>query len=333
MATRVAVDAMGGDDAPGVVVEGAIRAAREHPDRVELLLFGPEATVQAELDGRDTDGLPLTVVDAPEVIGMAESPSAALKSKPNSSIHRGVGAHKQGHADAFVSAGNTGAVMAAALFISGRLPGVHRPTLPGYFPTTKGMAIVLDVGANVDVRAEHLVQFAQMGRIFVERVLGTENPSVALINVGEESKKDTEAVKEAHELLSARDDLRFIGNIEGRDLFHHGADVVVCDGFVGNIMLKLGESFSTVLPQLIRQEIGRQGLGEQEAGLVGKVLHGALNRFNYENYGGVPLLGVDGNVLIGHGGSTPRAIEQMIVRACELVEQNVTGQIADALAD
>lgn len=325
---------MGGDDAPAVVVEGAVRAVRAAPDRLHVLLFGPEHTVRAELDRHDADGLPLSIVDAPEVIEMAESPAVALKSKPHSSIHRGLGAHKQGHADAFLSAGNTGAVMAASLFICGRLPGVLRPTLPGYFPTPEGTCIVLDVGANVDVKPEHLVQFAQMGRVFVERVLGTENPTVALMNVGEEPSKGTEDVKEAYQRLAALGEsgaLHFTGNIEGRDLFRHQADVVVCDGFIGNILLKLGESFATVVPQLIRREIGRQGLSEEETAVVGRVLHGALAPFNYENFGGVPLLGVDGNVVVGHGGSSARAVEQMIFRAAEVVEQKVTEQIAAAL--
>lgn len=331
MATRVAVDAMGGDDAPGVVVEGAIRAARTAPERAHLLFFGPEAVVRAEVASQDTTGLGVEIIDAPDVIGMGESPSAALKAKPNSSVHLGLGAVKQGHADAFVSAGNTGAVMAGALFICGRLPGVHRPSLPGYFPTPTGTTLVLDVGANVDVKPEHLVQFAQMGRIFAERVFGVENPTVALVNVGEERGKGTEVVKEAFELLEATEGLNFIGNIEGRDLFNHKADVAVCDGFVGNALLKLGESFATLLPKLIRTEIGRQGLGSDEAEIVGRVLKGALAPFNYENFGAVPLLGVDGNVLIGHGGSTARAVEQMVYRACEVVEQNVTGNIAMAL--
>ncbi len=324
---------MGGDDAPGVVIEGAVQAARVAPERVAVLLVGPEATVRAELARHDTEGLRLDVLDAPEVIGMGESPAAALKGKPNSSIHVGLGAHKRGHADAFVSAGNTGAVMAAALFLCGRLPGVLRPTLPGYFPTTDGMAIVLDVGANVDVKPEHLVQFAQMGRIFVERVQGIANPTVALANVGEEPGKGTEAVKEAYQRLDALGTLNFIGNVEGRDLFHHGADVVVCDGFVGNLMLKLGESFTTVLPQLVRRAMAELRLGEAEAALVGRVLKGALARFDYQVYGGVPLLGVDGNVIIGHGGSTALAVEQMVYRACDLVEENVTGRIAEALSE
>lgn len=332
MATRVAVDAMGGDDAPGVVVEGAVRAVREAPERVQVLLVGQEGAVRAELEKHDVEGLAISVMDAPEVIGMGESPSVALKSKPNSSIHIGIGAHKQGHVDAFVSAGNTGAVMAGGLFICGRLEGVHRPSLPGYFPTPSGTSLVVDVGANVDVKSEHLVQFAHMGSVFAREVFNVADPSVALLNVGEEPSKGTEVVKEAYKKLEAEEGLRFIGNVEGRDLFAHKADVVVCDGFVGNALLKLGESFASILPQLVRQEIGKMELGPNEAVLVGGVMKGAMAPFNYENFGGVPLLGVDGNVLIGHGGSSARAIEQMIYRACDVVEQGVTGKIAEALA-
>jgi glycerol-3-phosphate acyltransferase PlsX len=175
-----------------------------------------------------------------------------------------------------------------------------------------------------------------MGRVFARRVFGVEVPSVGLLNVGEEKGKGTEVVKEAYEALEALDGdghLHFVGNVEGRDLFHHRTDVAVCDGFVGNLLLKLGESFATVLPQLIRREIGRQGLGEAEAAAVGRVLRAAMHPFDHENYGGVPLLGVDGVVLIGHGGSSPRAIEQMILRAAEMVEQGITAKVAEALRE
>ena len=333
MATRVAVDAMGGDRAPTVVVEGAVRAVQENAQRVEIILVGVEDEVNVELQKAGGSDLPISVMNAAEVIDMGESPSAALKSKPDSSIHVGIGAHKQGLVDAFVSAGNTGAVMAAGVFICGRLPGVHRPSLPGYFPTPDGTSIVLDVGANVDVRPEHLVQFAHMGAIFAREAFGVSKPSVALLNVGEEPGKGTEAVKEAYSTLESEQAIRFIGNVEGRDLFAHKADVVVCDGFVGNALLKLGESFASILPQMIKKEIGKQKLGADEATLVGRVIQGALTPFNYENFGGVPLLGVDGNVLIGHGGSTALAIEQMIYRACDIVEQQVTTKIAQALAE
>ena len=242
------------------------------------------------------------MVHASETIGMAESPSAALKSKPDSSIHVGIGAVKRGAADAFASAGNTGAVMATALFGLGRLPGVLRPCLPGYLPTPTGTVVVLDVGANIEVRPEHLVQFAQMGSVFGAFYIGTESPSVALINVGEEPGKGTDLLKETYHLLEETDGIRFVGNVEGRDILQHGADVCICDGFVGNVVLKLAESVATILPQMVRAEIGRQGLGAEQAGLVGGVLKGMLTPFDYQTFGGSPLLGIDGTVVIGHGG-------------------------------
>ena len=203
MAVRVAVDAVGGDHAPGVVVEGAVQALRDSDGDLHVVLVGPEDTIRSLLAEHDTRGLPLDVLDAPEVIGMAESPTTAVKTKTRSSIHVGLGAHKQGAVDAFASAGNTGAVMAASLFILGRLPGVARPALPGYFPTTKSYSIVIDVGANVDSKPEHLAQFAQMGQVYAERVMQREHATVGLLNVGEERGKGNEAAKAAHELIAA----------------------------------------------------------------------------------------------------------------------------------
>lgn len=331
MAVRVAVDAMGGDHAPGVVIDGTVEALAAGGD-IEVVLVGPEDTLRAELGRHDTGGLAIEIVDAPEVIGMAESPAAALKAKPRSSIHVGLGAHKQGAADAFISAGNTGAVMAAAMFLLGRVPGVLRPALPGYFPTVKSYAIVVDVGAIVDAKPEHLVQFAQMGSIYAERGMHRANPTVGLLNVGEEPGKGNEAAKAAYDLLAALDGINFIGNMEGRDIMHHAADVIVCDGFVGNIVLKLGESLATVLPHLIGAEVKKQGLGLDEIGLITRVFGNVTKPFNYEEYGGTPLLGVNGNVLIGHGGSSPRAIARMIRRAAEVARQDVCGATAAALA-
>lgn len=326
---------MGGDAAPGVVVEGAVQALRESDGDLQVLLVGQEASVRAELGRHEADGLPLQVVDAPEVIGMGEAPATALKAKPRSSIHIGLGAHRQGAADAFVSAGNTGAVMAAALFILGRLPGVARPALPGFFPATTGQTVLLvDVGANVDVRPEHLVQFGLMGQIYVERVLERENARVGLLNVGEEPGKGDELAKAAYPLLERAEGLRFIGNVEGRDVMHHAADVVVCDGFVGNVLLKFGESVTTVLPALIRAEVEALGLGGGETGpLLKRVLGSVMRRFSYEEFGGAPLLGVDGSVLIGHGGSSPRAIAQMIRAGAEFARRGVRDHIASALGD
>lgn len=326
---RVALDVMGGDHAPGAVLEGAVEAARAANGDLALLLVGPKDQIADGLARLDTDGLPLHVVDAPDVIAMDESPSAALKSKPQSSIHIGLGAVHAGHADAFASAGNTGAVMGGALVLLGRLAGVSRPALPGLIPTLKGRCILLDVGANMDCKPDQLVQFAHMGRIYAERVLGIESPRVGLLNVGEEPGKGNEATKAAHTLLAELDGFPFVGNVEGRDIMMHAADVVVCDGFVGNTLLKFGESIQTVLPQMIAQALG----GNAEAlGTLKQALGGVAKRFSYEEVGGTPLLGVDGTVVVGHGSSSARAIARMIETAADLVRADVRGTIADALS-
>ncbi len=334
---QVAVDAVGGDHAPGVVIEGAMAALREAGGALEVLLVGPEATVRDALAAHDAGGLALRVVDAPETIGMDEAPGAAVKAKPRSSIHVGLGMVKAGEADAFASAGNTGAVMAAALFGLGRLPGVARPALPTIFPTVNSHCILVDAGANLDCKPEHLAQFAQMGRIYMERVFGREGATVGLLNVGEEPSKGNEAAKAAHRLLAEIDGLPFVGNVEGNGIMQHAADVVVCDGFVGNIVLKLGESVKTVLPQLIGAQVQAQGLGGngggEVAGLLKRVLGGVTRQFSYEEFGGMPLLGVDGAVVIGHGSSSARAIANMIGAAAEVARKDVRGAIAGALVE
>ncbi len=331
MATKVAVDAMGGDAAPAVVVEGAVRAAQASSGAVDLLLFGDREVINAELRRLSAQDLPIAVHHADDVISMSDSPAHAVKTKTQSSIHLGLGALKAGLAHAFVSAGNTGAVMAASLLVLGRLPGVSRPTLVGFYPTTKGFSLLLDVGSNVDCKPEHLVQFAQMGSVYAERILRREEPTVALMNIGEEPGKGNEQAKAAFELLRECEAIRFVGNMEGRDLLHHGADVVVTDGFVGNVLLKFGESITTALPELIVQAMDRLHLNKEQQELVGGVLLEMKRPFNYENYGGAPLLGVAGNVIVGHGGSTARAIEQMIYAGSELARQQVSKAIASAM--
>lgn len=327
---------MGGDHAPSVAVEGAVAAAREARGALEVVLFGPKEEVARELARHETAGLALEVVDAPDVVGMDEAPSAALKAKPRSSIHLGLAAVAQGRADAFASAGNTGAVMAAALMGLGRVEGVARPALPGPFPTTEGRCVLLDVGANMDCRPEHLVQFARMGAVYAERVLGLDRPRVGLLNVGEEPSKGNEAAKAAHALLAAHADLYFVGNVEGRDLMRHVADVVVCDGFVGNVVLKYGESLRDVLPVLVRREVAALGadgsVAGEALGLLERILAGVARRFSYEEFGGTPLLGVAGAVVVGHGGSTARAIARMVAVAAETARQDVAGHLARALA-
>jgi glycerol-3-phosphate acyltransferase PlsX len=329
MPTRIAVDAMGGDDAPEVVVEGAALALRAEDRDVALLLTGPEDTVRPHVELLDRSlQQRITVIDAPDVIGMHESPGTAIKTKKASSIHVGLGLCKAGKAQGFVSAGNTGAVMAGSLFILGRLPGIARPSVIGYFPTLKGTCILLDVGTNVDCKAEHLVQFARMGAVYAREVLGMSEATVGLLNVGEEPGKGNELAKEAYQALHQADGLSFVGNIEGRDVMAHAADVVVCDGFAGNILLKFGESVASILPTMIGAEMMRLGMPAEEQAIVAKALGGVRARFDYKEFGGMPLLGVDGSVLIGHGGSDATAIKNMILAADTMISHKVSERIA-----
>ena len=304
---------MGGDDAPSAVVEGAIQAVRHADEDLQILFVGPEAQIQEVLDAHPAppEGA-FRVVDAPDVIGMGEAPAAAVKQKTNSSIHQGLAAHHDGKADAFVSAGNTGAIMGAAMFILGRIPGVERPSIAGFFPNLRGSSVVLDIGSNVDCKPNHLVQFARMGTIYARRALGNDDPTVGLLNIGEEPGKGDELAKQAYDLLQDTDDVHFTGNVEGGDLLLYAADIIICDGFVGNVLLKFGESMTTVLSEMTQQEMDRQALDAEEQALVTGVLGEVRKHFDPESLGGAPLLGVDGNVLIGHGSSSPDVIEQMV---------------------
>ncbi len=332
MSVRIAVDAMGGDHAPAVTVEGAVQAVRHDAD-LQVLLVGPEADVRAELARHDgADQLPIHVVHAPEVIGMHESPVAAVKQKRQSSIHIGIGAHKAGKADAFLSAGNTGAIMAASLFMLGRLPGVSRPSVIGFFPTVESYCIVLDVGTNVDCKPEHLVEFARMGQVYAQRVMNRETPRVGLLNIGEEESKGDELTKATYRLLKDEARINFVGNIEGRDIMMGSADVVVCDGFTGNALLKFGESVASVLPIMLKKTMGQLGLVAEQQQLVGRVFHEVKKPFDYEEFGGAPLLGVQGHVLIGHGGSSARAIRNLIHSAAAVARQDLAGSIAASFA-
>ena len=330
MPTRIAVDAMGGDDAPDVVVQGASMVLSQTDRDVHLLLTGPQDRVQPLVDALDESiRSRITVVDAPDIIAMDESPAAAIKTKTASSIHVGMGLCKQGKADGFVSAGNTGAVMAGGLFILGRLPGVSRPSVIGYFPTLKGTCILLDVGTNVDCKPEHLVQFARMGAIYAEQVLGVESPRCALLNVGEEPGKGDDLAKAAFNALSEGGGVNFVGNVEGRDIMQHAADVVVCDGFTGNILLKFAESVADILPKMLGAEMHRLAMPPEEQSVVARAFGGVKARFDYREFGGVPLLGVDGTVIIGHGGSDAYAVKNMILAA----DTMITGRVSDLISE
>ncbi|MDE2730765.1 MAG: phosphate acyltransferase PlsX [Bacteroidota bacterium] len=332
MAVRVAVDAMGGDHAPGEVISGAIRAVRQADGDLKVLLYGPEPKLRAVLAAHEPDPR-ISVVHAPDVIGMGEVPVAAVRAKPRSSIHLGLRGHRAGAADAFLSAGNTGAVVAASLFLLKRLSGAKRPSIPSFFPTTAGACILLDVGSNMDSRPEHLVQFARMGSAYARIMAEIEQPRVALLNVGEEPAKGNELVRKAHEMLTAAQDINFVGNVEGQDILHHRAEVIVCDGFVGNVVLKLVESIGTALPRMAEQELDRLEADPAARRVLSRIFKRLRRRFNPADYGGgAPLLGVDGEVFILHGRSSADAVERCIQLAARAARLNLNAAIKEAIA-
>ena len=330
MGTRVALDAMGGDQGPAVNVEGAVTAARELG--LSVLLVGNEEELVQRLQRHSTNGLGLVICNAPEAVGMHESPSAAVRKKKQSSIRVGLELVKRGEADAFISAGNTGAVMATAMITLGPLPGVERPAIALIVPTLRGHSILLDVGANADCKARHLLQFAIMGDIYARQVMGKKSPTVGLLSIGEEESKGNELTREAFKALEEESSLNFTGNIEGREVFGGTADVMVCDGFTGNIALKISESAAEFFTVLLKEELAKGFVGR-----VGAILaRGAFQRFkkrvDYTEYGGAPLLGVRGVCIISHGRSTAKAIKNAIRVAAECVENRVIEHIMEGIA-
>ncbi len=328
---RIVVDAMGGDFAPLNEIEGSIEALRASGNAFEIILVGKKEEMSKHLSGHSAQGLALSVVHADDVITMTDSPTAALKQKKNSSLAIGMSLHKEGKADAFVSAGNTGAVLSAATLILGRIQGVSRPTIGAFFPSEKGVCLLLDAGTNVDCRPQHLFEFAVMGSIYAKRVIHYENPGVGLLNVGEEESKGNEIAKETYKMLKGGP-LNFIGNVEGRDVLKGTVQVVVCDGFVGNILLKFGESVPSFLKSKLLSYAEGNVLRKGVLGLVRGALKAALKDMDYEEHGGVPVLGVNGVTIIGHGKSTPKAIKNMILKAAEVANAKLNQHIEETLA-
>lgn len=321
---RIALDAMGTDRHPAIEVEGAVQALRELPDDFTLILVGDRDRIEAEL-GRHSD-LPrdrLEIVHAPQRIEQGESPAAAVRRKPDSSIVVGLGLQKKGEADAFVSAGSTGAVMAASLLILRPLPGVDRPPVATTLPTAAEPVVLVDAGANVDSKPHHLVQFARLGAIYAHDVLRRSNPRVGLLNIGEEPEKGDELAVEAHGLLRKQPGLNFIGNVEGRDIITGTCDVLVADGFVGNVLLKFYESIAAFFMEILKREQAKSG-----AKMDLSEIFAALD---YTEYGGAPLLGVQGISIICHGGSPPRAIKNAIRVAIRAVETDMVGHMSREL--
>lgn len=318
---RIALDAMGGDNAPRVEVEGAVQALRELPPTFRIQLVGRTAEIEAALAAAgDVDRSRIDIIDAPEVVGMGEKPLQAIRGKPRSSIAVGLGLQKQGDSDAFISAGNTGAVMAASTLLLRLHPGVQRAAIGTVFPTAGQPVLLLDAGANVDCDPRELLGFAHLGAIYARDILGRATPAVGLLNIGEEDEKGNAVVKEAHQLFKSASGFQYLGNVEGRDIpageCRGGPlDVVVCDGFVGNIVLKFYESAARVFVSLLRQEIP-DILRRPEMAKVLKVL-------DYSTYGGAPLLGVKGVAIICHGSSLPKAIRNAIRVAGQMVENGL----------
>ncbi len=328
---RIALDAMGGDEAPLKIVEGGLQALRESGNRFELVLVGRKDAIEEELSRHSASGLNYSVVHTSEVIEMHETPNTALKQKRDSSIVVGSNLHKERKVDAFVSAGNTGAFMAASTLILGRVKGVGRPAVGTPLPTVKGTCFLIDSGANSDSRPQHIVEFGVMGSIYAREIMKKENPTVGLLNIGEESSKGNELAQASYPLLE-KSGLNFIGNIEGRDILAGKADIVLCDGYVGNIVLKFAESFLPTLRSRFRSYAAGNPLKLVWAGLMGRTLRKVLKGFSYETQGGAPLLGVNGVPIIGHGSSSALAVKNMVLRAEEMVNHDIGKLIENSIS-
>ena len=326
---RIALDAMGGDQAPQVTVEGAIWAAREYD--LEVALVGREEVLAAELAKHDIADLSLPLIPASEVIDMEDEPAAAARAKQDSSMVVGMNLLKDGQADGFFSAGNSGGVMAAALFRLGRLPGIKRPALAAVYPTTTGSCVVLDVGVNTDCKAEWLQQFGIMGSAYAQTALGIQRPKVGIVSNGEEEGKGSTLVKEAYGLLK-ESSLNFIGNVEGKDIPTGLADVVVTDGLTGNVIIKLSEGLTKFLTGVIEKEIRSSALTTLGGALAGPAFKRAKKVLDYSEVGGAPLLGVNGVVLVGHGRSNAKAIKNGIGATQRAVAGGMLAAIAASLA-
>jgi glycerol-3-phosphate acyltransferase PlsX len=327
----IALDAMGGDNAPVNDVAGAVKTVRE-TGNINIILVGKEDVIEKELKKHSYDASRISIYNCSEVIGMHESPTDSLKKKPDSSIVKGTSLVKEKKADAFISAGNTGAVMAASLFILGRIANVTRPTIGESFPTDKGVSIVFDVGANMDCKPLHLLEFAVMGVVYANHIFNVANPRVALLNVGEEKSKGDTLSVDTYQLLE-NSELNFIGNVEGRDVLRGKAEVIVCDGFTGNVILKFAESVPAVLKGKFMQYAGKSIFHKLWVGMMSKTLKTILTDFDYQNYGGVPLLGVNGITIIGHGSSSPLAIKNMCMKAELMIKEKINDVIEEKIKD
>lgn len=323
---KVAVDAMGGDNAPAEIVKGAIEAVTLRQD-IKVYLVGQQEIVKEELAKNSYTGSQIEVIHADEVIETAEPPVMAIRKKKQSSIVIGMNMVKQQEADAFVSAGSSGAILVGGQVIVGRIKGVERPPLAPLIPTEKGVSLLIDCGANVDARASHLVQFAKMGSIYMENVMGVKNPKVAIVNIGAEEEKGNALVKETFPLLKNCPDINFVGSIEARDIPHGEADVIVCEAFVGNVILKLYEGVGATLINKVKQGMLATLRSKIGALLVKPALKATLKSFDASEYGGAPLLGLNGLVVKTHGSSKAKEVCTSIIQCVTFKEQEINEKI------
>jgi phosphate acyltransferase len=328
---RIVVDAMGGDFAPKNAVLGAIEAFEENKS-FDLFFVGQENKILEVLTSNNVSFSKDFIINAHEIIEMGDSPASSLKTKPDSSIVIGAQLVRDKKADAFVSAGNTGAMMAASTLIIGRIAGLGRPTIGAEMPNINGVCYLYDVGASKDSKPVHLFEYAIMGTIFAKEMGGVLSPKVGVLSMGEEEGKGNEVTEAAAKLLRASK-LNFIGNVEGRDILAGNVDVVVCDGYVGNIILKFGESVPKLLKHLLQRTASKSLIDKLLIGLSKNALKKSLKRLDYQEYGGVPLLGVNGISIIGHGSSSVRAIKNMVLRANEMHEKQLVQKMTNAISE
>jgi phosphate acyltransferase len=322
----IAVDAMGGDNAPAEIIKGAVLAVGDKKE-IKVVLTGDETVIRKGLSEYNYDKERIEVVHAPEVITNCEAPVLAIRRKKNSSIVVACNMVKNKEADAFVSAGSTGAVLAGGQLIVSRIPGVERPPLAPLIPTLKGVSLLVDCGANVDARSSHLVQFARMGSIYMENIIGIKNPRVAIVNIGAEEEKGNQLVKETFPLLKDCKDINFIGSIEAREIPNGGADVIVCEAFVGNVILKLYEGLGGALVQKIKTGMMSTTRSKIGALLVKPALKETLKDFDASRYGGAPLLGLNGLVVKTHGNAKSTEVRNSIIQCVTFTEQHINDKI------
>lgn len=330
---KIIVDGMGGDHAPAVVVEGAVEAVKLLPDQYQVCLVGKEEMLYEELEKYRYNKEQLTVVDAREVIGMEDAPVKAVRSKKDSSMVKGINMVKSGEGDVFVSAGNSGALMAGGLFILGRIQGIDRPAIASVYPVLGGSPqLLVDAGANSECKPSNLLEFAMMGSIYAEKVWNRKEPAVGLVNLGVEENKGSTLTKVAYELLG-RSGLNFIGNVEARELPGGVCDVIVCDGFTGNVILKLTEGFALHILQLLKKRFTEGTRAKLGALMLKEKLQGLKTEFDYSEYGGAPILGVKGAIVKMHGSSNANAVKNTIIKSIPYIEGKVVDKIQQSVVN